>query len=284
MDACHGPKCASVCFHKRLIISVFMIIETQLLHSSKLNTTSDETKSVTRRVSKRMKNTEGNVKHQENQDVHSNKHVRDTEAKEKFKLKTGVNIRSSTKRESGQNSYTKNLTGDAFYDSEKSEEITDDSDDSDFSVSNCHSLQKKKTSLNKKRKESISAEESQTTSSKKSKEISKIGRKVFSAQTLKSIVNTGCTNGDSKVRKRRKCVKLDENIFILEDRNKTRKRNGSFVHDPCDAYDCKVPSGNIKKVTWVQCDDCDRWYHVSCSGISVKDAKNENTKFHCGCY
>ena len=260
-----------------------MIIETQLLHiNSKLKTASDETKFVTTCMSTDMKNAEANVKYQENHDVHSSKNVRDREVKEKIKLKNRDDIRSSTK--SDQNSYTNNLPEDAFYDSEKSEEITDDSDDSDLSVSNCHSLQKKKTLSNKKRKKSISADESQKTSSKKSKETSRIGRKVFSTQTLKSIVNTGYTNKYSKVRKRRRCVKLDENIFILEDKNKTKKRNRSFVHDPCDAYDCKVPSGNIKKVTWVQCDDCDRWYHVSCSGISVKDAKNENTKFHCGCY
>lgn len=259
-----------------------MIVETHLLHiNSKLKTASDETKYVTTRVSIDMNNAEVDVKYQ---DVHSNKNVKDREVKEKFELKNRDDIRSSTKRDSDQNSYTNNLPEDTFYDSERSEEITDDSDDSDFSVSNCHSLQKKKTLSNKKRKKSISTDKSQKTSSKKSKETSRIGRKVFSTQTLKSIVNTGYTNKHSKVRKRRRCVKLDENIFILEDRNKTRKRNGSFVHDPCDAYDCKVPSGNIKKVTWVQCDDCDRWYHVSCSGISVKDAKNENTKFHCGCY
>ena len=65
--------------------------------------------------------------------------------------------------------------------------------------------------------------------------------------------------------------------------NGKKERKTSFTHDKCDSFDCKIPSGNLKTVTWVQCDDCDAWYHVSCSGLSVADAKREDTSFLCGC-
>ena len=56
-----------------------------------------------------------------------------------------------------------------------------------------------------------------------------------------------------------------------------------FTHDKCAAWDCVKPSGSIKQITWVACDDCDAWYHMSCSGLSAKDALKSDTKYHCGC-
>jgi ribosomal protein S27E len=33
----------------------------------------------------------------------------------------------------------------------------------------------------------------------------------------------------------------------------------------------------------VQCDDCDKWYHVSCVGCRYEQVQDEHTEFHCGC-
>lgn len=63
-------------------------------------------------------------------------------------------------------------------------------------------------------------------------------------------------------------------------KKETRK---GFKHDRCAAWDCIEPSGAIKQITWVACDDCDAWYHVTCSGLSTAVAKRPRTKYHCGC-
>ena len=57
----------------------------------------------------------------------------------------------------------------------------------------------------------------------------------------------------------------------------------TFTHDKCDAPTCKIPPGSLKTITWIQCDDCDAWYHVSCSGLTASAAKREDTVFRCGC-
>lgn len=66
-------------------------------------------------------------------------------------------------------------------------------------------------------------------------------------------------------------------------RQKGTKVGNKFVHDKCAAWDCMRPSAAIKQITWVACDDCDAWYHVSCSGLSASDAMKPDTKYHCGC-
>lgn len=61
------------------------------------------------------------------------------------------------------------------------------------------------------------------------------------------------------------------------------QRKNKFTHDKCAAWDCVKPSGSIKQITWVACDDCDAWYHVTCSGLTAKAAMKPDTKYHCGC-
>ena len=60
-------------------------------------------------------------------------------------------------------------------------------------------------------------------------------------------------------------------------------QKNTFTHDKCAAWDCVKLSGSIKQITWVACDDCDAWYHVTCSGLTAKDAMKPDTKYHCGC-
>ncbi|XP_028393744.1 transcription factor 19-like [Dendronephthya gigantea] len=52
-------------------------------------------------------------------------------------------------------------------------------------------------------------------------------------------------------------------------------------NDACSASKCMKPDSNI--ISWVQCDDCDCWYHIKCCGLSLKLVQVKNSKFHCGC-
>ncbi|XP_070549814.1 transcription factor 19-like [Ptychodera flava] len=51
--------------------------------------------------------------------------------------------------------------------------------------------------------------------------------------------------------------------------------------DRCDFYACQRPQDDT--VAWVQCDDCDGWYHVDCMGCTYDAVRDTRTAFHCGC-
>ncbi|KAG2469022.1 transcription factor 19 [Polypterus senegalus] len=51
--------------------------------------------------------------------------------------------------------------------------------------------------------------------------------------------------------------------------------------EPCAAQHCHFPQEET--VQWVQCDDCDAWYHVACVGCSYSTIKDSSAEFHCGC-
>ena len=130
-------------------------------------------------------------------------------------------------------------------DSDVSEEISEEDSDSDFSALNFSK---------------VSNRVSQMSSSKKLK-VEKISPSNNSSlKGSKKPTSTGITT-----------------------RYKNGKTKAEYTHDSCSSWDCKRPSGANKVITWVQCDDCDAWYHVACSGLSAKQAKREDTNFHCGC-
>ncbi|XP_029440729.1 transcription factor 19 [Rhinatrema bivittatum] len=52
-----------------------------------------------------------------------------------------------------------------------------------------------------------------------------------------------------------------------------------FAAEPCAADRCRLPQDDT--VAWVQCDDCDSWYHVACVGCSYSAV--QDTDFRCGC-
>ena len=56
-----------------------------------------------------------------------------------------------------------------------------------------------------------------------------------------------------------------------------------YMYNTCASVDCVHPHDQDKVVDWVQCDDCDEWYHVKCTGLTLKSVKNKSAKFHCGC-
>ncbi|XP_064630552.1 uncharacterized protein C01G6.5-like isoform X2 [Lineus longissimus] len=69
-------------------------------------------------------------------------------------------------------------------------------------------------------------------------------------------------------------------------KTKKRKVQEEVEEDPkydfqCDSFDCIRPDDPL--ITWVQCDDCDKWYHTSCVGCRYEQVQNEHTEFHCGC-
>eukprot|EP00112_Aurelia_sp_Birch-Aquarium-sp1_P023313 Seg69.2 transcript_id=Seg69.2/GoldUCD/mRNA.D3Y31 product="Transcription factor 19" protein_id=Seg69.2/GoldUCD/D3Y31 len=76
--------------------------------------------------------------------------------------------------------------------------------------------------------------------------------------------------------KKRKLVQEKEN------HKRSRSDDGlKYTHEACASLDCSHPSGATN--TWVQCDDCDQWYHLKCAGLSGKAVKKKSTRFHCGC-
>ncbi|XP_066543270.1 transcription factor 19-like protein [Amia ocellicauda] len=51
--------------------------------------------------------------------------------------------------------------------------------------------------------------------------------------------------------------------------------------EPCASPRCRLPQQDTVK--WVQCDDCDAWYHVDCAGWSDGSVQDAAAEFHCGC-
>lgn len=52
-----------------------------------------------------------------------------------------------------------------------------------------------------------------------------------------------------------------------------------YAMEQCAAERCHLPQDDT--VEWVQCDDCDAWYHVACVGCNYSAVKEAD--FHCGC-
>ena len=54
-----------------------------------------------------------------------------------------------------------------------------------------------------------------------------------------------------------------------------------YQEETCDSPDCLKPSGST--IDWVQCDDCDLWFHTVCVGCNLEVVQKVNASFHCGC-
>ncbi|XP_041479890.1 uncharacterized protein C01G6.5-like [Lytechinus variegatus] len=54
-----------------------------------------------------------------------------------------------------------------------------------------------------------------------------------------------------------------------------------YNSQPCSAAKCYRPKD--RTVTWVQCDDCDNWFHVTCAGCDYNKVKQADYQFFCGC-
>uniref|UniRef100_H3AY88 Transcription factor 19 n=1 Tax=Latimeria chalumnae TaxID=7897 RepID=H3AY88_LATCH len=52
-----------------------------------------------------------------------------------------------------------------------------------------------------------------------------------------------------------------------------------YAMEQCAARPCRLPQDET--VAWVQCDDCDAWYHVACVGCNYSAVQEAD--FHCGC-
>ena len=57
----------------------------------------------------------------------------------------------------------------------------------------------------------------------------------------------------------------------------------NFMYNTCASVDCLHPHNQDKLVDWVQCDDCDDWYHIKCTGLTLKSVQPKSAKFHSGC-
>ncbi|XP_072115384.1 transcription factor 19 [Mobula birostris] len=54
-----------------------------------------------------------------------------------------------------------------------------------------------------------------------------------------------------------------------------------YAAEQCAAEQCQLPQEDT--VEWVQCDDCDAWYHIACVGCNYIAMKEASAEFHCGC-
>ena len=73
-------------------------------------------------------------------------------------------------------------------------------------------------------------------------------------------------------------------FVLVKKQNKPRHRSDDgiiYAHDRCASIDCYHPRNATN--TWVQCDDCDKWFHLKCAGLSDKAARSSETTFYCGC-
>ncbi|KAI0220925.1 hypothetical protein LSAT2_027624 [Lamellibrachia satsuma] len=89
---------------------------------------------------------------------------------------------------------------------------------------------------------------------------------------------------NTAVATRKRKYKKRKQKFSRGRKTKAGGSNFSKWHDDgeqCDSYDCCLP--NNDEISWVQCDDCDKWYHTACAGCNYNTVKQQTTEFRCGC-
>ncbi|KAK2138217.1 hypothetical protein NP493_8260g00004 [Ridgeia piscesae] len=89
---------------------------------------------------------------------------------------------------------------------------------------------------------------------------------------------------DTSVARRKRKYKKRKLKFSQGRKGQARASNFSKWHrvgDQCDSYDCCLPDND--EISWVQCDDCDKWYHTLCAGCNYNIVKEQTTEFRCGC-
>ncbi|MBN3288402.1 TCF19 factor, partial [Polyodon spathula] len=94
------------------------------------------------------------------------------------------------------------------------------------------------------------------------------------------ITPTGKRRG--RPRKHPVCQVFSHTLYVEDRSEGGRIETGhGEVAEPCAARHCHHPQEDT--VQWVQCDDCDAWYHVACVGCNYSTLKDSTTEFHCGC-
>ena len=53
----------------------------------------------------------------------------------------------------------------------------------------------------------------------------------------------------------------------VDDENKSVVSSDEDSDQPCDAENCRIDASNNETVLWVQCDECDGWYHCECMNL-----------------
>lgn len=91
---------------------------------------------------------------------------------------------------------------------------------------------------------------------------------------------SGSAEAEATVKKRRKKekvkqeVKQEEVIDVEDDDDDDEDEE----EESCAAAKCRRPTGD--EVGWVQCDDCELWFHLACVGLSSEKAESMDS-YHC---
>ncbi len=81
----------------------------------------------------------------------------------------------------------------------------------------------------------------------------------------------------------KKCIKMKDKLF-----NKAQKSNTKWYCINCIRIDCKKCNVDVDEscdeLLWIQCNQCNEWFHQLCMGISDKQYKELNDskeKWYC---
>ncbi|XP_035697837.1 transcription factor 19-like [Branchiostoma floridae] len=99
------------------------------------------------------------------------------------------------------------------------------------------------------------------------------------------IVNISDSKDSSTVvnTKRKRRPPAGKTVAAVKRRKPVKRKRSGDREDwgPCDSFDCSRPEGDM--LSWVQCDQCEAWYHVACAGCDYDTVRQETAAFNCGC-
>lgn len=101
--------------------------------------------------------------------------------------------------------------------------------------------------------------------------------------TRRSKVKEEHTHTRKASKRRRKQTLTYKKAVRKSSRSNDSGDKDNYMYNTCACVDCLHPHNQDKLVDWVQCDDCDDWYHVKCTGLTLKSVQPKSAKFHCGC-
>lgn len=106
---------------------------------------------------------------------------------------------------------------------------------------------------------------------------------VLDANAIQNVMFWCHPFASTAIKRRRKQTLTHKKAARKSSRSNDSADQDNFMYNTCASVDCLHPHDQDKLVDWVQCDDCDDWYHVKCTGLTLKSVQPKSAKFHCGC-